>query len=90
MRSHCFTDKSYTKKLCWHLWCTLSLPDYVIQVVGYVCVQSTGQVPGLTDPVIVLSSENKCREHVDRQQTSNYTQHIREATCLQAAHQLAH
>lgn len=42
---------------CWYLWCTLSLPDYVVKVAGDVRVQSTGQVPGLTDPVVILSTE---------------------------------
>lgn len=43
--------------VCQHLWCTFSLSYYVIQVVGDVCIQSTSQVPGLTDPVVILSPE---------------------------------
>lgn len=40
------------------LWNTFSLSDDVIQVVGDVCIQSTGQVPGLTDPVVIFSTEH--------------------------------
>lgn len=40
-----------------YLWCALSLPDYIVQIVGDVYVQATGQVPGLTDPVVILSPE---------------------------------
>lgn len=43
--------------VCWYLWCALSLSDYVVQVVGDVCVQSTSQVPWLTDPVVILPPE---------------------------------
>lgn len=42
-----------------HLWYTFSLSDNVIQVVGNVCIESTGQVPGLTDPVVIFSTETQ-------------------------------
>lgn len=52
--------------MCWDLWGALPLSDDVIQVVGDVCVQATGQVPGLTDPVVILAPET------DRQQVSQH------------------
>lgn len=51
------------KQTCWHLGCTLPLSDDVIQAVGDVCVQSSGQIPGLADPVVVLPSENNSRNN---------------------------
>ena len=44
-----------------YLWCTLSLSDNVVQVVGDVHVQSTGQIPGLTDPMIILPPETHAK-----------------------------
>lgn len=45
--------------VCWYLWCALSLSDYVVQIFGYVCVHSAGQIPWLTDPVVIFPPEKQ-------------------------------
>lgn len=45
----------HSKRL--YLWGALSLSNDVVEIVSDVCIQTSGQVPGLADPVIIFSSK---------------------------------